>query len=120
MSTMRSLARRLMLRFTRPVVRDGLRSCPVCAGRYPCPMDWGPADDRHWHIVLRCGDCGWWYDMTVTNARAAEYDRELDADQWPIRRVLTNLDRERMATEIDLFVTALDQDLIGPGDFAPR
>jgi hypothetical protein len=81
-------------------------------------MNWGPADDRHWHIELRCGDCGWWYEMTVTNARAADLDRELDADQWPIRRVLTDLDRTRMATEIERFVTALGQDLIEPGDFA--
>ena len=21
-------------------------------------MDWAPADDAHWHIELRCGDCG--------------------------------------------------------------
>ncbi len=117
---MRLRMRRLLHRLGRPALRDGLRRCPVCDGRFPCPMTWEPVDDRHWHIDIRCGDCGWWYEMTASNARAAEYDRELDCDQWPIRRALNRLDRERMATEIELFVTALGQDLIDPGDFAPR
>jgi hypothetical protein len=117
---MRSVLRSLARRLRPPAAADWLRRCPVCDGRFPCPMDWGPIDDRQWHIALRCGDCGWWYEETVTNARAARFDRELDDDQWPIRRALTHLDRERMATEIELFVTALGRDLIDPGDFAPR
>ena len=99
---------------------DALRSCPLCRGRFPCPVCWEPSDEQHWLIVMRCGDCGSRYEITVTNERAKRLDRELDLDQRAIRRVLDTLDRERMAAEIEDFVTALDRDLIDPADVAPR
>jgi hypothetical protein len=117
---MRSILRRLRAGLRRATALDSLRICPVCHGHFVCPMSWGPSDDLHWHLVMRCGDCGWRYEETVTNARAAEYDRELDYDQATIRRVVSRLDRERMAAEVELFVTALGQDLIDAGDFAPH
>jgi hypothetical protein len=103
-----------------PQPLDTVRSCPVCHGQFTCPISWEPRGERHWHLVMHCGDCDWWYEETIDNARAAQLDRELDGDQRAIRRVLNHLDRERMAAEIDLFVTALGQDLIDPGDFAPH
>ncbi len=98
--------------------RDPLRSCPSCRSRLACPVDWAPADDAHWHIELRCGDCGHRWELDVHDSRAARFDLELDADQRAIRRTLSCLDLERMATEVETFAAALSRDLIEPADFA--
>lgn len=81
---------RLSLR-KRPRRADTLRRCPECGGRLPCPMSWEPAGDEHWWIRLRCGDCGAWYEVTVSNERARRFDAELDADMREIARALDQL-----------------------------
>ena len=96
---------------------DLLRSCPACGGRFACPMDWEPSDDTHWHIDLRCGDCGHWWELEVEDARAARFDIELDEDRARIKRAQRRLDRERMAAEAETFANALSRDLIDPTDF---
>lgn len=80
-------------------------------------MDWEPSDDTHWHIELRCGDCGYWWELEIDDARAARYDIELDEDRAYIRRTLRRLDLERMADEAETFSTAISRDLIEPTDF---
>jgi hypothetical protein len=106
--------------FRRRRQADCLRTCPVCGGHLPCPINWEPSGDEHWRIAMRCGDCDSRYELTITNERAKRLDHELDVDLQAIRRVLNTLDRERMADEIEQFVTALDQGLIDAGDFSPR
>jgi hypothetical protein len=81
-------------------------------------MDWAPADDAHWHIDLRCGDCGHCWELDIPDSRAARFDMELDGDQRAIRRTLSRLDLERMAAEVETFAAALSRDLIEPADFA--
>jgi hypothetical protein len=83
-------------------------------------MRWEPSDEQHWSIVMRCGECGSWYEITIADERARQLDRELDRDQRAIRQVLDAMDRERMAAEVEGFVTALGRDLIDPADFAPH
>ena len=81
-------------------------------------MDWAPADDAHWHIELRCGDCGHRWELDIHDSRAATFDMQLDEDQYAIRKSLDRLDRERMAAEVETFAAALSHDLIEPADFA--
>jgi hypothetical protein len=81
-------------------------------------MDWAENDAAHWHIDLRCGECGSRWDAVVRDDRAARYDIELDLDMSAIRRALVRLDLERMATDAETFATALARDLIEPADFA--
>ena len=81
-------------------------------------MAWAPSDDAHWHIELRCGDCGHCWELDIHDARAARFDLELDGDQRAIRRTLSRLDLERMAAEVETFAAALSRDLIEPADFA--
>jgi hypothetical protein len=97
---------------------DLLRRCPSCRGRLVCPMDWEPCDDAHWHIELRCGDCGHRWELDVHDSRAARFDIELDQDQSALRMTLRRLDLERMAAEVETFAAALSRDLIEPADFA--
>lgn len=80
-------------------------------------MHWEPSDDTHWHIELRCGDCGHWWELEVEDSRAARYDVELDEDRAYIKRTLRRLDLERMSAEADAFAIALSRDLIEPADF---
>ena len=70
---------------------DAVRRCPSCGSDFPCPMHWEPAGDEHWWVRLRCGDCGHWYEATITNERARRLDAELDADVRAITRALEQL-----------------------------
>lgn len=83
-----------------------------------CPIDWEESDERHWHIDMRCGDCGERWSRVIDNERAARFDIELNRDLSAIRRTLERADLERMAAEADAFAVALARDLIGPVDFA--
>jgi hypothetical protein len=93
-------------------------ACSGCGSDFLCPMDWEPADADHWHIDARCGACGLWHGLHLTNAQAAEWDVELDRQTRPIERQLRRLDRERMTREVETFATALRSDLIDAADFA--
>ncbi|HET9740751.1 MAG TPA: zinc ribbon domain-containing protein [Solirubrobacteraceae bacterium] len=82
----------MKLRFRkRPRRVDALRRCPECGGRLPCPMSREPAGDEHWWVRLRCGDCGAWYEVTISNERARRFDAEFDADMRAIARALEEL-----------------------------
>jgi hypothetical protein len=93
-------------------------ACSGCGSDFLCPIDWEPADENHWRIDARCGACGLWHGLHLTNAQAAAWDVELDRQTLPIERALRRLDRERMEREADAFAAALRRDLVDPGDFA--
>jgi hypothetical protein len=98
--------------------RDPLRRCPDCRSRLACPTDWWELDDSHWHVDLRCPECGHGWDVVMHDRRAARYDVELDADRAVIMRAVRQLDLELMAESADAFVAALARNLIEPADFA--
>jgi hypothetical protein len=83
-----------------------------------CPMAWETDGDDHWLIELRCGECGAWREVRVTNEQARDFDLTLDRQTAQIRRELERIDRERMMAEVDVLVGALEHDLIDPADFA--
>jgi hypothetical protein len=55
----------------------------------------------------------------VSNDEAERYDAELDRGVAKIASTLATLDRARMVADADTLKTALERDLIGPGDFRP-
>ena len=67
---------------------------------------------------MRCGECGTWRGVRVTNDEAKAFDVTLDRHTEEIRRALDQIDRERMETELDALVGALEHDLIDAADFA--
>ena len=77
-----------------------------------------PCDDSHWHIELRCGDCGHRWELDVPRLAAARFDVELDGDRARSAARCRRLDLERMAAEVETFAAALSRDLIEPADFA--
>jgi hypothetical protein len=98
---------------------DGrLISCSICGSRTVNPVDWHEHDERHWWVRLRCGECAWSREAVITEAEAQQLDRDLAPGTRDIAALAERLDRERMETEVDVFVTALRRDLIGPADFA--
>jgi hypothetical protein len=97
--------------------RDPLRRCPECHSRFACPVSWAEHDATHWHIDLRCGECGHRWDVVVDDERAKRYDLELNGDASSIARALERLDLERMAAEAETLAHAFARDLIGPADF---
>lgn len=96
----------------------GLAVCPSCRSDYVVPVDHRVADDDHWWIRLRCGECGNARDVTVTNDEAQRYDCALSKGMAVITRVADELDRESMEHELARLIAALRHDLIDASDFA--
>ena len=81
-------------------------------------MSWEPDGDEHWWMFLRCGECGISREVSVTNADAERYEAALHSRASIISRALRKLEIDRMAAEVESFVTALHRDLIDAADFA--
>lgn len=96
----------------------GLSTCVLCRSDFVVPVQWEPVGDDRWWIFLRCAECGTSREVTVSNAVAKRYDRELAAGTMAITRAAHRLEHERMAAEVDAFVAALQRGLIEPADFA--
>ena len=95
-----------------------LVSCAMCAGDYVNPVDWGPVGESHWWMLLRCGACDTWREVTVSNEIAARYDLELDRRMDVVARAVERLDRSRMAAEVETMILALRHGLVDPADFS--
>jgi hypothetical protein len=95
-----------------------LVSCAMCAGDYVNPVDWEPVNETHWWMLLRCGACDTWREVTVTNEIAARFDLELDRRMDVVARAVERLDRSRMAAEVETMILALRHGLVDPADFS--
>ena len=71
-------------------------------------------------MLLRCGACDTYRDVTAADDVARAYDRDLERGMRAIRVELERMDRERMTDQADAFVVALQRDLIDAADFAGR
>jgi len=65
-----------------------LETCAMCAADFVNPVDWEPVGDTHWWMLLRCGACDTWREVTVTNEIAARFDLELDRRLDVVARAL--------------------------------
>jgi hypothetical protein len=99
---------------------SGLHQCAMCRAECVVPVWWEEAGDDHFHMVLRCGACGTYRDLTVPNDVAIAYERDLERGMAEIRAAMDRMDRDRMALLTDAFAVALQRDLIDAGDFANR
>jgi len=96
----------------------GLHECALCRADCVIPVWWDSAGEDHWHMLLRCGACDTYRDVTVPDEVALAYQRELDRGTDEIRGALDRMDRDRQAVQTDAFIAALRRDLIDAGDFA--
>ena len=95
-----------------------LEACAICKGDFVNPVDWEPVGDTHWWMLLRCGACDTWREVTVTNAIATRFDLELDRRMDTLARTFEKLDRSRMAAEVETLIHALRHGLVDAADFA--
>jgi hypothetical protein len=95
--------------------------CGFCDSTAVCPMSWAPDGEHAWTVQVRCGECGWWAELGLSNAQAAHFDVVLNEQESLIAEAVRRLERERVAHDFEMLIHGLAHDLIGPDDFAsPR
>ena len=100
---------------------SGLHRCRVCHDDYVVPVWWEELDAQRWHMLLRCAQCETYRDIVIGNGLAKAYERDLERGMALIAATLARQERERMSAEVDVFIAALERDLIDAADFAaPR
>jgi hypothetical protein len=102
-----------------PPPGSGLHQCPLCHDDSVVPVFAEAIDLGRWDMRLRCGRCETFRDIIVSDDDASRYDRDLSQGMAEIAAALRREDRDRMAAETQLFIAALEHDLIDAADFAP-
>jgi hypothetical protein len=114
------LSRRRRRARSRPARRGaGLHVCSCCRSDFVVPVAWEEADDTHWWIRLRCGECGHLREVTVEDVVAQRFDHALEASMVTLRAAVESSDREAMEHDLDTLIRALRYDLIDASDFEP-
>lgn len=107
-----------LIRRRRPAPASDLHRCQLCDDDSVVPIEAAPLDPGRWEMRLRCGQCGTYRDVIVSDRVAKRYDEELNRGMAEIAAALKREDRERMTAEVRVFVAALEHDLIDAEDFA--
>jgi hypothetical protein len=94
-----------------------LIDCERCDSDYVIPVAWQESGEFGWWIRVRCGECGFVRDVEVGNEEAKRFERELDRGVQDIATTVARLEREHMIADAEALTTALQRDLIDPGDF---
>jgi hypothetical protein len=100
---------------------SGLQVCPTCRKAFVYPAEWcaSASGDEVW-MLLRCGQCQAWREVTVASGVAARLKTDAELARSFMSRTLRDLERRRMAQEVATLRTALDRNLIDAADFRPR
>jgi hypothetical protein len=108
--------RRRQAQHVDPEVR--LELCGMCGRDFVNPVEWEPVGSEQWRLLLRCGECETWRDVTVPNADVERYDVQLQRYADVLATLLNHLDRERMVGQAEAMTIALERGLIDAADFA--
>jgi hypothetical protein len=73
-----------------------LELCAMCGRDFVNPVEWETVGPEHRRLLLRCGECETWRDVTVTNADAQRYDVELGRRAGVLAALLDRMERERI------------------------
>ena len=95
----------------------GLHECSLCHDDSVVPVRAEPLELGRWDLRLRCGQCGTYRDVVVSDGAARRYEVDLERGMSEIAAALTRQDRDRMAAEARVFIAALEHDLIDAVDF---
>ena len=68
-------------------------------------------------VLLRCGQCGTYRDVVVSDEVVTRYDLDLQCGMVEIAAALERHDHERMTAEAEVFIAALQHGLIDAADF---
>jgi hypothetical protein len=97
-----------------------LTACPRCGSRLLQPQRSRPRSPDEVLVDLRCPECETWMQASFTKADAEELDRV----QGACRELIVNAYEQSVAESMRALAfnlaTALELDLVGADDFAPR
>ena len=91
--------------------------CARCLSGFVYALDWTPEESESWRLLLRCPDCGTTRERVFDQSAVESLNDELDQALTSMLGDLRTLTRANMELEIEVFVRALRDDLIGPNDF---
>jgi flavoprotein len=94
-----------------------LEYCLLCGKDFVNPVEYEEVTPESWWMLLRCGECHTFREVTVTNAIAERFDLELDRREDILKRTLHKLDTERMHAQAEAMIGALLRNLIDAADF---
>jgi hypothetical protein len=95
----------------------GLHQCPLCHEDSVVPVEAEALDHGRWDLRLRCGQCGTYRDVVVSDDVAKRYESDLQRGLVEIAAALERHDHERMTAEAEVFIAALEHDIIDVEDF---
>jgi hypothetical protein len=110
---------------TRLLRLDALRLCAACRADSVYPesrsrrveRSWWRATRIRWRLRLRCGACGARREVVVGERLMERFEKRLERTRAAIANALAASDHLRMAAQIEVFVLALELDLIDARDF---
>jgi hypothetical protein len=94
-----------------------LAVCPDCHRNYVVPLDGHEQHERMWWLELRCGWCGAHRSLLASEREAVELCEEVDLGLSRLAVAADRLHRQHREAEIEVFVAALERDLISSDDF---
>jgi hypothetical protein len=94
-----------------------LHECLSCGSVLVHPVEWEPAGEEAWSVLLRCPDCEV-HRLGVFEQPALDaFDGELERGDTVLRETYERMVRENMTAEVDVFAHALAIDAVLPEDF---
>lgn len=94
--------------------------CPRCASELLIPQRSTTAAPGRLLVELRCAECSAWTDVELTHTELAELDRAHIAGRTELLYAYEKCVSESMEALAHCLGIALQQDLVGADDFAPR
>ncbi|MDX6688115.1 MAG: hypothetical protein QOF86_4243 [Baekduia sp.] len=74
----------------------GLHVCLCCGAPFVCPVEWHALGGGEVWILLRCGQCQTWREVTATTPMAERFSAAFELAQSEIRAELRQLARQRL------------------------
>jgi hypothetical protein len=78
---------------------SGLHVCPRCRASFVCPVEWHARGGGKVWLLLRCGECQTWREVTVPARVVERFSADFELAQSHIRAALSDFERERLADE---------------------
>ena len=94
-----------------------LHICINCDSHLVYPVQWEEADQKSWHVTLRCPECEWLEAGVFGQDQCDRFDDQLECGTDALSRDYKRLVTANMSEEIDRFSAALRADAILPVDF---
>ena len=102
------------------VERRPLAECPACRSVLVLPLSWRERPGERIVLMLRCPECEQRVEGEFSAEQVREYDLALRDGRKRLRQWHRTLTAQNMRDAAVALTAALERDLIGADDFAPR